>query len=41
MNKLTFGTVFVSVAITSSQCLAKQQQLEYSQEAEVDAEGNI
>jgi hypothetical protein len=41
MNKLTFGTVLVSLAITSSQNLPKHQQLEYSQEAEVDAEGNI
>jgi len=41
MNKLTFGTVLVSLAITSSQCLAKQPQLEYRQEAELDAKGNI
>ena len=41
MNKLTFGTVLVSLAITSRQNLPKHQQLEYSHEAEVDAEGNI
>jgi hypothetical protein len=41
MNKLTFGTVLVSLAITSSQNLPKHQQLEYNREAEVDAEGNI
>ena len=41
MNKLTFGTVLVSLTITSRQNLPKHQQLEYSHEAEVDAEGNI
>ena len=41
MSKLSFGTVLVSLAITSSQSVAKQQQLEYNQEAELDTEGNI
>ena len=41
MNKLTFGTILVSLAITSSQNLPRHQQLEYNREAEVDAEGNI
>jgi hypothetical protein len=41
MSKLTFGIVLVSLAITSSQGAAKQQQLEYNQEAELDSEGNI
>jgi hypothetical protein len=41
MSKLIFGTVLVSLVVTSSQSLAKQQQLEYSQEAELDADGNI
>ena len=41
MSKLTFGIVLVSLAITSSQAAAKQQQLEYNKEAELDSEGNI
>ena len=41
MSKLVFATFLVSLVVTSSQSLPKQQRLEYNQEAELDAEGNI
>ena len=41
MSKLTFGTILVTLGLTSSQGLSTQQQLPYNQEAELDAEGNI
>ena len=41
MSKLVFASFLVSLAVISSQGLPKQQPLEYNQEAELDAEGNI
>src|SRR6202035_3079093 len=41
MSKLFFGTVLVTLAITSSKNPPKQQGLEYGQESELDAAGNI
>ena len=41
MSKLIFGTILVTLGLTSSQGLSTQQQLPYNQEAELDAEGNI
>jgi hypothetical protein len=41
MSKLVLVTFLVSLAVITSQGLPKQQRLEYNEEAEVDAEGNI
>ena len=41
MSKWIFGTILVTLALTSSQGLSTQQQLPYNQEAELHAEGNI
>lgn len=41
MNKLIFATFLVSLVVTSSESLPKQQGPEYNQEVQVDAAANI